>query len=52
MKGNPTDLEGTEAEVFERLKGELQQAFAAPHESYQKLDADSVIARLRGDPSG
>lgn len=42
------DMERSEAEAFERLKAELQQAFAAPDDSYQPLDADTVIRRGRG----
>lgn len=41
------DMERVEAEAFDRLKGELQRAFAAPDESYQVLDADTVINRGR-----
>lgn len=39
------DMERTEGEAFERLKAELQHAFAAPDDSYQPLDADAVISR-------
>ena len=41
------DMERTEAEAFERLRAELQRAFAAPDETYQSLDADTVIRRGR-----
>ena len=41
------DMERTEAEDFDRLKAELQHAFAAPDDSYQPLDADTVIQRGR-----
>ena len=37
------DMERTEAEDFNHLKAELQHAFAAPDDSYQPLDADTVI---------
>ena len=39
------DKERVEQEAFERLKAELQYAFAAPDSSYQKLTAADVIAR-------
>ena len=39
------DKERVEQEAFERLKAELVHAFAAPDDSYQMLDADTVIAR-------
>lgn len=41
------DLGRSEDEAFERLKAELQLAFAAPDDSYQPLDADTVIVRGR-----
>ena len=41
------DRERVEAEAFDRLKAELQQAFAAPADSYRILDAEAVIARGR-----
>jgi antitoxin ParD1/3/4 len=34
-----------EQEMFERLKAELQHAFAAPEETYRPLTAAEVIAR-------
>lgn len=39
------DKERVEAEGFARLKAELTAAFAAPETAYEKLDADTVIAR-------
>lgn len=39
------DKERVEREAFERLKAELQRAFAAPEESYESLTAVEVIAR-------
>jgi antitoxin ParD1/3/4 len=39
------DKERVEREAFERLKAELQHAFAAPDASYQALSAAEVIAR-------
>lgn len=39
------DRERVEAEAFERLRAELRHAFAAPDDSYQPLDADTVIRR-------
>ncbi|WP_293906663.1 addiction module antitoxin [Phenylobacterium sp.] len=39
------DMARADAEAFERLKAELQQAFAAPDDSYRPLDADTVIGR-------
>ena len=41
------DKERVEQEAFNRLKGELTQAFAAPEETYQPLTAAEVIARNR-----
>jgi antitoxin ParD1/3/4 len=41
------DKEQREGEQFERLKAELTRAFAAPEESFEPLDADTVIARNR-----
>ncbi len=39
------DKERSEREAFERLKAELERAFAAPDESYRPLSAPDVIAR-------
>jgi putative addiction module CopG family antidote len=39
------DRERVEREGFERLKAELQHAFAAPDSSYRALSAEDVIAR-------
>lgn len=41
------DMQRTDAEAFDRLKAELERAFAEPDASYQTLDADSVILRGR-----
>ncbi len=41
------DKERTEHEAFDRLKAELNRAFAAPEESYRPLTAAEVIARNR-----
>jgi putative addiction module CopG family antidote len=41
------DRERHEREVFERLKAELTQAFAAPDSSYKPLTAAEVITRNR-----
>jgi Arc/MetJ-type ribon-helix-helix transcriptional regulator len=41
------DKARADAEAFERLRAELQRAFAAPDDSYQPLDADTVIDRGR-----
>ena len=41
------DKERAEQEAFNRLKGELTHAFAAPEETYQPLTASEVIARNR-----
>ena len=38
------DKAKVEAEAFERLKAELQRAFAAPESSYRELSAAAVIA--------
>ena len=42
------DKERAETEAFNRLKAELDHAFAAPEETYQTLTAAEVIARNRG----
>jgi putative addiction module CopG family antidote len=39
------DKERVEREAFERLKAELQHAFAAPDEAFEPLTAAEVIAR-------
>jgi len=39
------DKERAESEAFERLKAELQRAFAAPDSAYRPLSAAEVIAR-------
>lgn len=41
------DKERAEAAAFDRLKAELQHAFAAPDDSYRPLDAAEVIRRNR-----
>lgn len=41
------DKERTEQDAFERLRAELQRAFAAPDETYVALDATTVIRRGR-----
>lgn len=41
------DKERSEREAFERLKAELERAFAAPEDSYRPLSASDVIARNR-----
>lgn len=41
------DKERAEREAFDRLKAELNRAFAAPEESYKPLTAAEVIARNR-----
>jgi len=41
------DKERHEQEAFERLKAELNRAFAAPEPSYGPLTAADVIARNR-----
>ena len=41
------DMSRSEDLAFELLKAELQLAFTAPDESYQSLDAATVIARGR-----
>ena len=42
------DKERAEQEKFERLKTELQHAFAAPETLYHPLTAVEVIARNKG----
>ena len=39
------DKERAEEEAFDRLRAELQRAFAAPDSSYEPLTAAEVIAR-------
>jgi Arc/MetJ-type ribon-helix-helix transcriptional regulator len=46
------DKERVEAEAFDRLKAELQRAFAAPDESYQFMNAEEVIRRGKQRRSG
>ena len=41
------DKERAEKEVFDRLKAELDPAFAAPDSSYEPLTAAEIIARNR-----
>ena len=41
------DRERADREAFDRLKVELNRAFAAPEESYTPLTAAEVIARNR-----
>lgn len=41
------DKERAEAETFDRLKAELNRAFAAPEDSYKPLTAAEVISRNR-----
>ena len=41
------DKERSERAAFERLKAELERAFAAPEDSYRPLSASDVIARNR-----
>ena len=41
------DKERAEMAAFDRLKGELMLAFAAPEESYKPLTAVEIIARNR-----
>jgi putative addiction module CopG family antidote len=41
------DKERAEREAFDRLKAELNRAFAAPEDSYKPLTAAEVIARNR-----
>jgi len=41
------DKERAEQEAFDRLKGELTRAFAAPEASFRPLTAAEVIARNR-----
>ncbi len=41
------DKERAEREAFDRLKAELNRAFAAPEESYKPMTATEVISRNR-----
>jgi antitoxin ParD1/3/4 len=46
------DKARAEAAAFERLKAELDLAFAQPDDSYRVFDADAVIARNRRPVDG
>lgn len=39
------DKMGSDDETFQRLKAELNRAFATPDNSYEVLDSDTVIRR-------
>jgi putative addiction module CopG family antidote len=39
------DKDHAEREAFDRLKAELTRAFAAPDNTFEALDAETVIAR-------
>lgn len=41
------DKARADAEACDRLKAELTQAFAAPDDTYEPLDAETVIRRNR-----
>ena len=43
----PSAAADHERRVFERLKAELQRAYAAPESAYVRLTATQVIARNR-----
>lgn len=45
------DKRRAEEQAFERLKAELQRAFAAPDSAYRRTNAADVIARNRARPS-
>ncbi|MES2896508.1 MAG: addiction module antitoxin [Pseudomonadota bacterium] len=45
------DMARAEGEMVQRLKAELQHAFATPDDSYQPLDAETVIERGRPRPA-
>jgi len=44
------DKARSEQEAFDRLKAELERAFAAPDDSYRELSAADVIARSGARP--
>ena len=44
------DKARSEQEAFDRLKAELERAFAAPDDTYRELSAAEVIARGRPQP--
>ena len=44
------DKARSEREAFDRLKAELERAFAAPDDTYHTLSAVDVIARNRARP--
>lgn len=44
------DKARSEREVFDRLKAELERAFAAPDDTYRALSAADVFARSGAQP--
>ena len=44
------DKARSECEAFDRLKAELERAFAAPDDTYHALSAADVIAKNKGQP--
>ena len=44
------DKARSEREAFDRLKAELERAFAAPDDTYHALSAADVIARNKTQP--
>ena len=44
------DKARSEREAFDRLKAELERAFAAPDDTYRTLSAEDVIARNKAHP--
>ena len=46
------DKARAEAAAFERLKAELDMAFAQPDDSYRAVDVEAVIARNRRPTDG
>ena len=44
------DKARSEREAFDRLKAELERAFAAPDDTYRALSAADVIAKNKGQP--
>ena len=45
------DKARSEREAFDRLKAELERAFAAPDDTYHALSADELIERIKASPA-
>ena len=45
------DKNRSEREAFDRLKAEVERAFDAPDDTYQRLSAEEVVAAVQGSRS-